>query len=91
MTPERKGLPKIRESRYPKCQPAAPHLSPQRLYQIKLYCPFDGRSAILYVEFAVDALGMCTYRTQGERELTGDLWARKLGVEQTENVKLTLG
>ena len=30
-----------------------------RLYQIQLCRPFDGRPAIIDVEFTVDALGMC--------------------------------
>jgi hypothetical protein len=60
------------------------------LYQTQLDCPFDGRPAILDVEFSVDALGMGADRAQGDQEFTGDLRPRKLGFEQAENVKLTL-
>ena len=29
------------------------------LYQVQLCCPFDGRTATIDIELAVDALGMC--------------------------------
>ena len=51
---------------------------------------FDGRPAIIDVEFTVDALGMCADSAQGDHEFTGDLRPRKLGFEQSENFKLTL-
>ena len=44
-----------------------------RLDQIQLSCPFDSRPAIIDVEFAVDALGMCADCAQGDHELIGDL------------------
>ena len=41
------------------------------LHQIQLCRPFDGRPAIIDVEFTVDALGMCADSAQGEQKFTG--------------------
>ena len=60
------------------------------LDQIQFDCPFDSRPAILDVEFAVDALGMCADGAQGDHEFTGDLRTGKLGLEQAEHFQLTL-
>ena len=60
------------------------------LDQTQFCCPFDGRPAIIDVEFAVDALGMGADRAQGDHEFIGDLRPGKLGFEQAENFKLTL-
>ena len=51
------------------------------LDQIQFGCPFDSRPAIIDVEFTVDALGMCTHRTQSDHELTGDFGSLKIGFE----------
>src|SRR5687768_11829131 len=60
------------------------------LYQIQLCCPFDGRTATIDIELAVDALGMRAESAQGDHQFTGDLWPRKLGLEQSEHLKLTV-
>ena len=60
------------------------------LDQIQLFCPFDSCPAIIDVEFAVDALGMCADCAQADHEFTGDLGTGKLGLEQSENFQLTL-
>ena len=60
------------------------------LYQTQLFCPFDGRPAIIDAEFTVDALGMCADSAQGDHEFTGDLRPGKLSFEHSKNLKLTL-
>ena len=60
------------------------------LDQTELGCSFDGRPAIIDVEFPVDALGIGANRAQADHEFAGDLWPRKLGLEQAEHVKLAL-
>ena len=52
-----------------------------RLDQIQLCCPFDGCPAIIDVEFAVDALGMCADRAQGDHEFTSDFGPGQLSFE----------
>jgi hypothetical protein len=52
-----------------------------RLDQIQFGCPFDSRSAIIDVEFTVNALGMCADRAQGDHELIGDFGSQKVGFE----------
>ena len=61
-----------------------------RLDQIQLFSPFDSCPAIIDVEFAKDALGMCTDCAQADHEFTGDLGTGKLGLKQAENFQLTL-
>jgi hypothetical protein len=60
------------------------------LNQTQLGCPFDRRSAIIDIEFAVDTLGIGANRAQADHEFTRDLRPRKLGLQQAEHVKLTL-
>ena len=60
------------------------------LDQAQLGGPFDGRPAIVDIEFAVDALGMGADRAQGDHEFLGDLRPGKLGFEQAQNFKLAL-
>jgi hypothetical protein len=60
------------------------------LDQIQLNRPFDGRPAIIDIEFTVDALGMCADCAQGDHEFTGDLRPGKFGFEHSKNFKLTL-
>ena len=60
------------------------------LNQTQFCCPFDGRPAIIDIEFTEDALGMGADRAQGDHEFIGDLRPGKLGLEQAENFKLTL-
>ena len=60
------------------------------LYQIQLFCPFDGCPAIIDVEFTVDAFGMGADGTQADHEFLGDLRPGKLSFEQAENFKLAL-
>ena len=60
------------------------------LYQTQLFCPFDGRPAIIDVEFTVDALSMGAEGAQADHEFMGNLRPRKLGFEQAENFKLAL-
>jgi hypothetical protein len=58
------------------------------LNQTELSCTLDGRAATIDVQFSVDALGIGTNRAQADHEFAGDLWPRKLGVEQAEHVEL---
>src|SRR5215831_14574530 len=58
--------------------------------QIQFARPFDCRTAIRDIEFAVDALGMSADCTQGDDELSGDFRAGEFGSEQAEHIKLTL-
>jgi hypothetical protein len=60
------------------------------LDQIQLSRPFDGRPAIIDIEFTVDALGMCADRAQGDHEFAGDFRPGKLSFEHAQNFKLTL-
>src|SRR5829696_8830497 len=60
------------------------------LYQIQLFCPFDGFPAAVDIEFTVDALGMCADSAQRNYKVISDLRPRKFGCEQAENFKLTL-
>ena len=55
--------------------------APQRLDQTQLFCSSNSRPAIVDVEFAVDAFGMCADRAQADHELTSDLGSRELGSE----------
>src|SRR5688572_33393851 len=60
------------------------------LYQIQLFCSFDGCSAISDVEFTEDALGMGADSAQADHEFTGDLRAAQVGSEQPKHFKLAL-
>ena len=61
-----------------------------RLDQTQFDSPFDGRPAIIDVEFVVDAFGMCADRAQSDDELTGNFGPRQLCFEQAQNIQLTL-
>ena len=43
------------------------------LDQVQFNCPFDSRPAAIYVEFAVDALGVCPDRAQSDDKFLRDL------------------
>ena len=59
-------------------------------YQAKFKRPFDSPPAAIDIEFAVNALGMGTNRTQSDDKFLSDLGARQLGFEQAEDVQFTL-
>jgi len=60
------------------------------LDQSQLFCPPDGRPAVIDIQFAVDALRVSTNRAQSNDELAGDLGTRQLGSEEAQDVQLPL-
>ncbi len=60
------------------------------LYQMQLFCAFNGFPPAVDVELTVDALGVRADGAERDYEMISNLRPRKLGVEQAQNFKLTL-
>src|SRR5688500_20405384 len=60
------------------------------LDQTQLFCPPDRCPATVNAKFVVDTLSMCADGAQTDHELPGDLGPGKLGLEQAQDVQLTL-
>src|SRR5688572_28462246 len=61
------------------------------LDQTQLFCPPDRCPATVDAKLVVDTLSMCADGAQTDHELPGDLGLEKLGLEQAQDIQLTLG